>query len=225
MSHDLWYLRSSSGSTLDQTRPSGFEHHVIAKRGRAIDQRSEVRFDSYGEQHYEIAAKGNVKQPQSHYEDHVRGFTVEASLRKGAWAGTVEGDVSGSFSIDVPDDEDVMPSIMARFLPMWLPQEAGEVARCFVVPEDGYPAWRPPGRDPFFPVGSDEPTLRQIVGRGQEVLPMATEPAFRFDHVEDGELVAATWVDKRDRPVAYEQPGCLLLLAREADAKAAFRYS
>lgn len=224
MTHELWYLRSSSGSTLDQTRPSGFEHHVITKRGRAISQQSEVWFESYGRQRYEIAAKGWVKRPESTYRDHVRGFTIEASLRGGSWDGAVEGELSASFSVSVPAGEDVVPSMVARFMAMWLPREAGEVARCFVVPEDGYPAWRPPGGGPFFPVGAEKPALRRIVGRGEEVLPMATEPAFRYDHVEGGELMAATWIDKRDRPVAYEQAGCLLLLAREADARAALRY-
>lgn len=223
MALDLWYLRASQGYSGGGAKPTGYEHHVVAKHGKAISVTSEVEFHSYGHQHYEVTAKGAVQHPEARFESHSRGYTISSNLAGSTWRGEISGAEPPSFGLAVGDGADILPSTVARFLPVWLPREEGEVARYVVVPEDGYPAWRPPGKDSNFPLLIIPPGERVVVGRGEEMLPRAVAPAFRYDHLAGDEVVATTWVDAKGRPVAFEQPGLVLLLAREEDARATLR--
>ena len=219
---NLWFARASQGYRGKGAKPSGFEHHEIARSDGRLSVRSEIVFSNYGVHVYDVVSDHSTK--QSRYEYRGGEVVINASFEHGAWTAIV--DVEGEteeVGIQLPSVEP-SPSVAARFLPLVHAEESFEYVP---VPEDAFPAWRPRGGGSWFPVmGVARETLieaRVVARRGSgPVASIKGAPeALAYDHVNPAGLVrATTWLSEGGELVAYEQAGCVLRAVSEDEARA-----
>ena len=228
---DVWCLRSTRGYSGRGFNPTGYEHHVATVRGDVgLIVRSDVAFVNYGEHRYRVESDATAR--RSRFESLSANGGCDAAAEGGAWRGTVRtGDEVTPFAMTIDHrGAHILPSIAARFLPVLLPFESGELAAYAPAPEDANHPWRPPGSTSWFPLlgAPNDPwtTKRTIVGSGEGAIRVGRTrlTAFRFDHVDHtGTVVATTWLDDTRNLVRYEATGLTIVAAAEDRAKAAFK--
>lgn len=220
--YDLWFSRASQGYSGKGARPSGYERHQVVVTDAGLVIETDVAFENYGIHRYAVHADGVTC--SSLYRSASAGVTVEAAKDGRTWAG--RAGAASPFAIPLPvGDHSVVPSLVARFLPLALPAERGELGAYVPVPEDAYPVWKPSGKGSWFPVMGvvrDSVQARTIVGVGEGEVRAgrARLQGFRYDHVDgSGAVRASTWVGP-EGVIAYDQPGCQLRAVPAAVAEA-----
>lgn len=69
--------------------------------------------------------------------------TIDSSLADRNWSGTIRATGEEVIVAAIGVDAHPIPSVVARFLPLALPFDVGELADYVPVPEDLAPVWRP----------------------------------------------------------------------------------
>lgn len=241
--YDLWFTRGTKGYSGGPAKPTGHEHHrvtVAAGGTGSIHVVADVSFSNYGDHRFTVTADEDGCTSHFDYDTDVARVVVDARWTGDAWAGAIDnggdgGDGGGGndggngfvlpVSVRATVDAPPVPSVVARFLPLRLPREKGELAAHTPLPEDGFPAALPRGVKSWFPIMGvarpEDVVPRVIVGVGDEVVSLGGRrkvEAFRYDHVstvagDDGErrVLDSTWIDGDGIVVRYEQRGLVLV--------------
>jgi hypothetical protein len=212
--YDLWYARASQGYSGRGARPSGFEHHSVTVTAAGVRVEAEIAFKNFGVHRTSVTSDGVDCRAVFDYGEGA--VTIDSLLADRNWSGTIRETGEEVIVAAVGVDAHPIPSVAARFLPLVLPFDAGELADYVTVPEDLSPVWRPETFKSWFPLmGASRESLiekRVVIGVGEEELRVARKrtTAFRYDHVAlDGTRRASTWRTD-DGVVRYEQSGCIL---------------
>ena len=222
--HRYWFTRASKGYSGKGAKPTGYESAVVTL-GPGITVETSASFRNYGLHRFAVKAEGASR--ASTYVYGANEIIIEAKHDGSTWKGVgSEHGTDRGFSIALPSGIDPLPSVVARFLPIRLPREEGELAEYVPVPEDGFPGWKPTTVKSWFPLmGADRESLvtpRMITCRGLAELKVGrkTTEAFRYDHVDrEGKVHATTWIGEDDSVVQYEQTGLLLKAVTEEHAR------
>lgn len=237
-----WFTRASKGYAGKAAKPTGFEsHHLVLEDGAPAFTASTMRFVNYGFHDLTVNSRRDMNTSSFHYLRGRIPLLVESRLQNSVWSGVaMDGEIidlaslghdgatalGDKFSFELPTGLDAVPSVVARFLPLTLPREKGELAEYMPVPEDGFPQWRPTTIKSWFPLmGASRESLvtaRLIVCHGLAGLRVGrkTIEAYRYDHLDrDGKIHATTWIGEDDEVVQYEQTGLLLKAVSEVEAR------
>lgn len=228
---EYWFSRASKGYGGGRVvKATGFEHHqVVLVEGGITDVTCSVAFRNYGVHRYQARGRRVGLSGYIYRENRI---TVSAEQTGSAWSGTATEDPTSDtpalheFSFELPQGVEVMPSVLARSLPVTLPREMGELAEYVPVPEDGFPGWKPKTLKSWFPLmGASRESLitpRTIICRGPAELKVGrkSRESYRYDHVDrDGNIHATTWIDENDDISQYEQAGLLLRAVTKEEAR------
>ena len=221
---DAWYARASQGYGGKGARPSGFERHTVTVTAAGLRVDAAIAFKNFGVHRSSVTSDGIDCVSAFDYGDGA--VAIDAVLAGGAWKGRIHSTEEQAVVAGIDPAADPIPSVAARFLPLTLPYDTGELAAYVPLPEDLFPAWRPRDQKSWFPLmGASRVSLverRRIIGVGEEQLKVgrARTTAFRYDHVAlDGTRRATTWRTD-DGVVRYEQPGCVLARTSQEEAVA-----
>ncbi|HUR48862.1 MAG TPA: hypothetical protein VMY88_04925 [Acidimicrobiales bacterium] len=227
---EYWFSRASKGYSGKGAKPTGFERvQVVLADGVITHVTCQAAFRNYGVHRYD--ARG-ARAGRSGYIYRGNQIAVGAEQAGSAWCGsatelpTADNPREHEFSFDLPDGPEVLPSLLARFLPVTLPRDDGDLAEYVPVPEDGLPGWRPTTLKSWFPLmGASRESLitpRLITCGGLVDLKVGrkTVQAYRYDHVDRyGKVHATTWIGEDDEVIQYEQTGLLLKALPEEEAR------
>ena len=227
---EYWFSRATRGYNGRAAKPTGFEHvQVVLVDGGIAHVTCGAAFRNYGLHRYGARGRRGGRSGYIYRGNHI---AVGAEQIGSSWCGsatelpTTDNPIEHEFSFDLPHGLEVLPSLVARFLPVMLPREEGDLAEFVPVPEDGFPGWRPTTLKSWFPLmGASRESLvtpRLITCRGLADLKIGrkTIKAYRYDQVDrDGKVHATTWIGEDDEVVEYEQTGLLLKALSELEAR------
>ena len=237
-----WFTRASKGYGGKAAKPTGYEsHHLVLEDRAPAFTSSTVRFANYGTHEFTVSSRRDVNASTFVYGRGRTALVVESRLQGSGWSGVaMDGELidlaslghdaaaalSYKFLFELPNGPDAVPSVVARFLPLTLPREKGELAEYVPVPEDGFPQWRPTTIKSWFPLmGASRdslvtPRVISCAGLADLKIGRKTIGAYRYDHVDRrGKIHATTWIGQSDEVVQYEQAGLLLKAVSEEEAR------
>ena len=226
---DYWFTRATKGYSGKGAKPTGYEHaQVVLVDGIIAHVTCSAAFRNYGLHQY--GARGR-RGGRSGYIYRGNQIAVGAEQIGSVWSGSAtelpmaDDPIEHEFSFDLPDGMEVLPSLVARFLPLTLSRDVGELTEYVPVPEDGLPGWRPTTLKSWFPLmGSSRESLvtpRVIACHGLKELKVGRKSveAYRYDHIDRaGKIHATTWIAEDD-VIQYEQTGLLLKSVPEDEAR------
>ena len=227
---EYWFSRATKGYSGKGAKPTGFERvQVVLEDDVVAHVTCEAAFRNYGLHRY--GARGR-RVGRSGYIYRGNQIAVGAEQIGSSWSGSAtelpatDNPIDHEFSFDLPAGLEVLPSLLARYLPLTMPREEGDLAEYVPVPEDGFPGWRPTTLKSWFPLmGASRESLvtpRVITCRGLVEIKAGrkTIRAYRYDHVDrERNIHATTWIGEDDDVVQYEQTGLLLKAVAEEEGR------